>query len=174
MTREEKAQIIEDLAEKLSNSPYFYLTDSSSLTVESINKFRRLCFQRGVEFRVVKNTLLQKAMERVDASSYEGLYGSLKGATSIMFAEQGNVPAKLLKEFRQNFDKPVLKAAWIDSAIYTGDDQIDALVAVKSKYELIGDLIGLLQSPAKNVVSALQSGGNKLAGIVKTLQERNN
>lgn len=174
MTREEKAQIIEDLAEKLSNSPYFYLTDSSSLTVENINKFRRLCFQRGVEFRVVKNTLLQKAMERVDASSYEGLFGSLKGSTSIMFAEQGNVPAKLLKEFRQSFDKPVLKAAWIDSAIYTGDDQIDALVAVKSKYELIGDVIGLLQSPAKNVVSALQSGGNKLAGIVKTLQEKNN
>ncbi|MFN3528760.1 MAG: 50S ribosomal protein L10 [Bacteroidia bacterium] len=174
MTREEKAQIIEDLAEKLSQSPYFYLTDSSNLTVENINKFRRLCFQKGVEFRVVKNTLLQKAMERVDATVYEGLYGSLKGSTSIMFAEQGNVPAKLLKEFRKSFDKPVLKAAFIDSAIYTGDDQIDALVAVKSKFELIGDVIALLQSPAKNVVSALQSGGGTLAGLVKTLQERNN
>lgn len=174
MTREEKALIIDDLAEKLSGSSYFYLADSSGLPVETINKLRRLCFQRGVEFRVVKNTLLQKAMERVDASSYEGMFGALKGSTSIMFAEQGNVPAKLLKEFRQNTDKPVLKAAWIDSAIYTGDDQLDALVAVKSKYELIGDVIGLLQSPAKNVVSALQSGGNKLAGIVKTLQDKNN
>jgi large subunit ribosomal protein L10 len=174
MTREEKALIIDDLAEKLSGSSYFYLADSSSLTVENINKFRRLCFQSGVEFRVVKNTLLQKAMERVDASSYEGLFVSLKGSTSIMFAEQGNVPAKLLKEFRKNFDKPVLKAAWIDSAIFTGDDQLDALVALKSKYELIGEVIGLLQSPAKNVVSALQSGGNKLAGIVKTLQDKNN
>lgn len=174
MTREEKAQIIEDLAEKLAQSPFFYLTDSSSLTVETINKFRRLCFERGVEFRVVKNTLLQQAMQRVDPTAYEGLYDSLKGSTSVMFAEQGNIPAKLLKEFRRNFDKPVLKAAYIDSAIYTGDNQLDALVAVKSKYELIGELVGLLQSPAKNVVSALQSGGGKIAGIVKTLQERSN
>jgi large subunit ribosomal protein L10 len=174
MTREEKALIIDDLAEKLSQSPFFYLTDSSSLTVESINKFRRLCFDKGVEFRVVKNTLLQQAMQRVDATAYEGLYDSLKGSTSVMFADQGNIPAKLLKEFRRNFDKPLLKAAYIDSAIYTGDNQLDALVAVKSKYELIGDLVGLLQSPAKNVVSALQSGGGKIAGIVKTLQERTN
>jgi len=174
MTREEKALIIDDLAEKLSQSTFFYLTDSSSLTVESINKFRRLCFEKGVEFRVVKNTLLQQAMHRVNATAYEELYDSLKGPTSVMFADQGNVPAKLLKEFRKNFDKPVLKAAYIDSAIYTGDNQLDALVAVKSKYELIGDLVGLLQSPAKNVISALQSGGGKIAGIVKTLQERTN
>jgi len=174
MTREEKVLIIDDLAEKLSQSPFFYLTDSSNLTVETINKFRGLCFKRGVEFRVVKNTLLQKAMERLGNESYQELFPVLKGSTSIMFADQGNIPAKLLKEFRKNFDKPVLKAAYIDSAVYTGDDQIDALVAVKSRDELVGELIGLLQSPARNVVSALQSGGGKLAGIVKTLQERTN
>jgi len=173
MTREEKAIVIQELAEKLKNSPFFYLTNSANLPVETINRFRRLCYQRGVEFKVVKNTLLQKAMESI-GEGYEDLYPSLKGSTSIMFAEQGNLPARLLKEFRQNgSDKPVLKAAYIDSAIYTGDDQLDALTSIKSKEELIAGIIFTLQSPARNVVSALQSSGGKLAGIVKTLQEKN-
>jgi len=173
MTREEKVVVIEELAAKLKDSPFFYLTDSSNLTVETINKFRRLCFQRGVEFKVVKNTLLQKAMESLD-NGYEELYDSLKGSTSIMFAEQGNIPARLLKEFRREFKKPLLKAAYIDSAIYVGDDQLEALTSIKSKEELIAGLIFTLQSPTRNVISALQSGGGKIAGIVKTLQERNN
>ncbi len=173
MTREEKALVIQELADKLSTSPFFYITDASNLPVETINRFRRLCYQRGVEFKVVKNTLLQKAMESLN-DGYSPLFPSLKGPTSIMFAEQGNIPARLLKEFRQGgTEKPVLKAAYIDSAIYTGDDQLDALTSIKSKEELIAGIIFTLQSPARNVISALQSSGGKLAGIVKTLQERN-
>ncbi len=173
MTREEKAVVIQELAEKLSKSPFFYITDASNLPVETINRFRGLCYKRGVEFKVVKNTLLQKAMESL-SDGYTPLFPALKGPTSIMFAEQGNIPARLLKEFRQGgTEKPILKAAYIDSAIYTGDDQLDALTSIKSKEELIAGLIYTLQSPARNVVSALQSGGGKLAGIVKTLQERN-
>jgi len=173
MTREEKKITIDELAGKLAESSYFYLTDSSELTVETINKFRRLCFQRKVEFRVVKNTLLKQAMEQVNPSVYEGLYTSLKGPTSVLFADTGSTPAKLLQEFRKSSKKPILKAAFIDSAVYVGDDQIDALTNLKSKQVLIGELVGLLQSPARNVISALQSSGGKLAGIVKTLQERN-
>lgn len=173
MTREEKAVVIQELADKLSKSPFFYITDASNLPVETINRFRGLCYKRGVEFKVVKNTLLQKAMESLN-DGYTPLFPALKGPTSIMFAEQGNIPARLLKEFRQGgADKPILKAAYIDSAIYTGDDQLDALTSIKSKEELIAGLIYTLQSPARNVISALQSSGGKLAGIVKTLQERN-
>lgn len=173
MTREEKAVVIQELADKLSKSPFFYITDASNLPVETINRFRGLCYKRGVEFKVVKNTLLQKAMESLN-DGYTPLFPALKGPTSIMFAEQGNIPARLLKEFRQGgTDKPLLKAAYIDSAIYTGDDQLDALTSIKSKEELIAGLIYTLQSPARNVISALQSSGGKLAGIVKTLQERN-
>lgn len=174
MTREEKAVVIQELAEKLSNSPFFYLTDASNLPVETINRFRGLCYKRGVEFKVVKNTLLQKAMESIGEETYAPLFPSLKGATSIMIAEQGNIPARLLKEFRQGgSDKPVLKAVYIDSAIYTGDDQLDALTNIKSKEELLAGIIFTLQSPARNVISALQSSGGKLAGIVKTLQDKN-
>jgi len=147
------------------------LTDSSSLNVETINKFRRLCFQRGVEFRVVKNTLLRKAMEQV-GTGYEDLFPTLKGSTSILIAEQGNTAARMLKEFRKESPKPLLKAAYIDSAIYIGDNQLDALTNIKSKNELIGELIGLLQSPGRNVISALQSGGSTIAGLVKTLESR--
>lgn len=173
MTREEKAVVIQELAEKLSKSPFFYITDASNLPVETINRFRGLCYKRGVEFKVVKNTLLQKAMESLN-DGYTPLFPALKGPTSIMFAEQGNIPARLLKEFRTGgTDKPILKAAYIDSAIYTGDDQLDALTSLKSKEELIAGIIFTLQSPARNVISALQSSGGKLAGIVKTLQERN-
>ena len=171
MNRDQKREAIDGLARKIAESPFFYLADSSSLNVETINKFRRLCFQRGVEFRVVKNTLLRKAMEQV-GNGYQELFPTLKGATSILIAEQGNVPAKMLKEFRKESEKPVLKAAFIDSAIYIGDHQLEALTQIKSKQGLLGALVGLLQSPARNVVSALQSGGAKLAGIVKTLESR--
>lgn len=175
MTKEEKGLIIEELAEKFRNTPYFYVTDSSGLTVEKINNFRRLCFQKGVEFRVVKNTLIAKALEKNEINTSSIKENVLKGFSGIIFSpESGQLPVKLLQEFRRKEDKPVLKGAFIDSELYIGDDQIEALTKLKSKNELIGELIALLQSPAKNVVSGLQSGKHKLAGIVKTLQERQN
>ncbi len=173
MTKSEKTQEIQVLKEKFSNTQYFYLTDSSSLNVETINRFRRLCFNKGVEYRVAKNTLVRKALEQIEGGTYEEVYPLLHGVTGIMFATEGAVPAKLLKEFREKTDKPVLKGAYIDSAVFVGDNQLEALAALKSKNELIGDIIGLLQSPAKNLISALQgSSGQKIAGLVKALEER--
>lgn len=171
MTKEEKEQLIGELVVQLNENPNFYLTDTSTLNVEKTNELRRLAFNKGVKVRVVKNTLLRKAMEKT-GRDYSELFETLAGSTSIMFAETGNVPAKLIQEFRKKNEKPVLKAAYVQESVYLGDDQLLALVNLKSKDELIGDIIALLQSPAKNVVSALQSGGNKLAGIVKTLQDR--
>ena len=172
MNKDQKAQYIEDLAQDLSKANIFYLADTADLTVETINQLRRRCFQSGIELRVVKNTLLAKAMERVDGRDYGQLPEVLAGPTSILFAEVGNVPAKLIKEFRKKNDKPILKGAYIDEAVFIGDNQLDALESLKSREELLGEIIGLLQSPAKNVLSGLQSGGNKLAGILKTLEER--
>ena len=171
MKREEKEQIIGNLQELISSHNNFYITDTSNLTVAKINELRRMCFKKGFKLQVAKNTLIRKAMERA-GDGYEGLYDVLKGTSAIMFSETGNGPAKLIKEFRKKGDKPVLKGAYIDSAIFIGDNQLESLANLKSKEELIGEIIGLLQSPAKNVVSALSSGGNKLAGIVKTLSER--
>lgn len=171
MRKEEKYQIIESLSEKLKSSDVIYLTDTSGLNVETINNLRRLCFRRQVSMQVVKNTLLRKAMEKSE-KNFEPLYEALVGPTSVMLSDTGNVPAKLIKEFRKKLAKPSLKAAYIDQAVFIGDDQLDALTQIKSREELIGDLIGLLQSPAKNVISALQSGGNTIAGVVKTLSER--
>jgi large subunit ribosomal protein L10 len=173
MKKEEKYQIIESLTEKLKNEEIFYLTDTSDLDVETINKLRRLCFRRNVSLQVVKNTLLKKAMEKSE-KNYEPLYDVLKGATSIMFSSTGNVPARLIKEFRKTSPKPIIKGAYIQEAFFFGDNQLETLSNIKSKEELLGDLIGLLQSPAKNVISALQSGGNILAGVVKTLSEKQN
>lgn len=173
MRKEDKALLIEELKNKFESSEFFYITDSSALTVEQVNKLRGLCYDNGVEMRVVKNTLAQKALESVDAErGFAPLMEVLKGPSSIMFTEVANAPAKVIEEFRKGADKPILKAAYIDTAIYMGDDQVKALSALKSKEELIGEVILLLQSPAKNVVGALQSGGNKLAGLVKALQER--
>lgn len=172
MNKDQKAQYIDDLAADLSNANVFYLADTADLTVETINQLRRRCFQSGIELRVVKNTLLAKAMERVEGRDYGQLPEVLAGPTSILFAEVGNVPAKLIKEFRKKNDKPLLKGAYIDDAVFIGDNQLDALESLKSREELLGEIIGLLQSPAKNVLSGLQSGGNKLAGILKTLEER--
>lgn len=171
MTREEKSHYIDGLTEKLNNSNIFYLADIAGLNAENTSKLRRTCFNGNIQIEVVKNSLLQKAMENANGN-YEDLYGSLKGNTSIMFAEVGNAPAKLIKEFRKKSDKPLLKGAYIEEAIFIGDENLDALVAIKSKEELIGDIIGLLQSPAKNVISALKSSGGKIAGIVKTLSEK--
>ncbi len=173
MRIEDKEQLINSLAEKLDNSPVIYLTDISGLNSVQTSELRRLCFNRGVKLQVVKNTLLKKAMEKVD-KNYDDLYVALKGNTSVMFTDTGNLPAKLIKEYTKKFNaqKPELKGAFVEGMAYVGSDQLDFLLNIKSREELIGDIVGLLQSPAKNVISALQSGGNKLAGIVKTLQER--
>ena len=172
MKKEEKNQQIDSLVEKLNATHSFYLTDISNLNSDSTSKLRRLCFRRNVELQMVKNALLKKALERTGKDEFQQLFGVLKGSTSIMFCEVNNDPAKLIKEFRKTAPKPILKGAYVEETIYLGDEQLDALVNIKSKNELIGDIILLLQSPAKNVISALQSSGNKLSGIVKTLSER--
>lgn len=171
MTKTEKQASIVSLTDKFANSNFFYFTDTSGLTVEKINQLRRICFEKGIQLQVAKNTLIKKALVAGGKFS-DDLDPVLSGPTAIMFTETGNLPARVIKQFRKSDTKPALKAAYIDSAIYIGENQLEALVNVKSKEELVGDLIGLLQSPAKNVISALKSSGGKLAGIVKTLQER--
>lgn len=171
MTREEKSKVIETLTAQLADNNNIYLADISGLDAGSTNNLRRACFKAGVQLSVVKNTLLKKAMEGSD-KDFGDLPSTLKGNTSIMIAEVGNAPAKVIKEFRKKSDKPLLKGAYIQEAVFIGDNQLDSLVALKSKDELIGEIVGLLQSPAKNVISALKSGGGKLAGILKTLSEK--
>ena len=172
MTREEKLIQIEELTAVLNQAPTIYLADIAALDAATTSNLRRASFGKGIKLNVVKNTLLRKAMEASE-KDLEGLYGVLKGNTSIMLAEAGNAPAKLIKEFRKKSDKPLLKGAWIEESVYVGDENLDMLTAIKSKEELIGDVITLLQSPAKNVISALQSSGGTLAGLLKTLEERN-
>lgn len=172
MKKEEKNQMIEDLAAKLKDNDILYLADTSELTVEVVNNLRRACYKNNVSVQVVKNTLLKKAMESVEGKDYEKLYDTLTGPTSIMFAEVANAPAKTMKAFRKKHDKPVLKGAMIEDAFFIGDENLSALADLKSREELIGDVIMLLQSPAKNVVSALNSGKHTIAGLVKTLSER--
>ena len=171
MTREEKSQVIKDLTGKLSDNNIIYLADISGLNASDTSNLRRACFKANVNLAVVKNTLLFKAMEKSEKDFGE-LSNTLKGNTSIMTSETGNAPAKVIKAFRKGKDRPILKGAYIEEAVYVGDDQLDTLVDIKSKEELIGDIIGLLQSPAKNVISALQSGGSKLSGILTTLSEK--
>jgi large subunit ribosomal protein L10 len=171
MTREEKNNAIVELGAQLAENKNFYLTDISGLTAESNSDLRRLCFKSDVKIQVIKNTLLRKAMEKNDFDFAE-MYGSLKGNTAIMFAESTNAPAKIIKEFRKKQDKPILKSALIEESFYFGDDQVEVLCSLKSKEELIGDIIGLLQSPPKTVISSLQSAGGTLSGILKTLSER--
>ncbi|HAI20181.1 MAG TPA: 50S ribosomal protein L10, partial [Xanthomarina gelatinilytica] len=169
--REEKSQVIEDLTAQLADNTNIYLADISGLDAASTSNLRRACFKANVKLAVVKNTLLAKAMEASDKDFGE-LPSTLKGNTSVMYSETGNAPAKIIQNFRKKSDKPLLKGAFIEEAIYIGDAQLDALVDIKSKEEVIGDIIGLLQSPAKNVISALKSSGGKLAGIIKTLSEK--
>ena len=171
MTRQEKNDAIENLKESLSGVKTLYLADISGLDAAQTSALRRNCFKENIQLQIVKNTLLAKAMEASNQDFGE-LTGILKGNTSLMFSESGNAPAKVIKNFRKKSDKPILKGAFIEEAIYIGDNQIDALEAIKTKEELIGEIITLLQSPAKNIVSALQSGGGKLSGILKTLSER--
>src|ERR1700709_630291 len=171
MNKEEKHELVAALAEQMKEYGNFYITDTSNLTVAKINNIRRKCFESDITMKVAKNSLIRKAMEAT-GGDYTEMYDVLKGSSSILFSKSATAPAKLIKALRKQGDKPVLKAAYIDSAIFVGDDQIDALIKLKSKEQLIGEVIGLLQSPAKNVISALQSGGNTLAGLVKTLQER--
>lgn len=172
MTREEKSKYIDDLAAEINASSVFYIADTAELTVDTINAIRRRCFQSNIRLRVVKNALLEKAMDRVEGKNLEELKQILKGGTSIMFSEVGNAPARLIQEFRKKNDKPILKGAYIDEAIFIGDAQLATLESLKSREELVGDIIGLLQSPAKNVISGLKGAGSKIAGILKTLEEK--
>ncbi|PZW38861.1 MULTISPECIES: 50S ribosomal protein L10 [Mesonia] len=171
MTREEKSQVIKDLTAQLTDTSIIYLADISGLDAGTTSNLRRACFKANVKLSVVKNTLLAKAME-VTEKDFGDLPSTLKGNTSIMIAETGNAPAKVIKEFRKKAEKPLLKGAFINEAVYVGDEYLETLSNIKSKEEVIGDIVGLLQSPAKNVVSALKSGGGKIAGILKTLSEK--
>ena len=171
MNREEKHELVLALQEKMQEYGNFYIADTSSLSVAKVNDIRRKCFETGIEMQVAKNSLIRKAIEGLNGDATE-IYTALKGQSALMFSSTSNAPAKLIKTLRKGSDKPVLKAAYIDASIYVGDNNLDALVNLKSREELIGDIVGLLQSPAKNVISALKSGGGIIAGLVKTLQER--
>ena len=171
MTKEQKVQEIQDLTDKLSSVKNLYLTDIAGLDAVQTTALRRACFNSNIKLSVVKNTLLAKAMEASD-KDFGNLKEVLKGNTSLMFSDVGNTPAKLIKNFRKKSEKPLLKGAYIEEAIYIGDDQIDVLESIKSKEELIGEVITLLQSPAKNVIALLQSGRSNISGILKTLSER--
>jgi large subunit ribosomal protein L10 len=175
MTKAEKTLAIEELSVKFADSKYFYLTDCSELNVETINKLRRSCFEQGIQLKVVKNTVIKKALEKAALSNnenYEDLYAVLKGASALMFTETGNAPARLIKKFREENEKPIIKGAFVESDIYIGDDQLESLVNLKSKNELIADIILLLESPIKNLVGSLQSGGNTISGLLKALGDR--
>ena len=171
MTKEEKKVAIEDLKDALGKMKNLYLADIAGLDAIQTSNLRQACFNENIKLQIVKNTLLSKAMDASDHNFGE-LTNILKGNTSLMFSESGNAPAKVIKNFRKKSDKPILKGAFIEEAIYLGDDQLDKLVAIKSKDELIGEIITLLYSPTKNVISSLQSGGGKLTGILKSLSER--
>jgi len=173
MTREDKTAAIEVLKEELANTPFFYLADSSTLTVAKINQFRRKCFEQGIKIKVAKNTLIRKALENEpEAKGFAALFEALHGPTTIMISDNPKAPAKLIEEFRKTEERPILKAAYIDSAVFLGDEQLKALTQLKTKDEMIGEIIGLLQSPGRRLASQIQATGSKIAGIVKTLEER--
>ncbi|MFT7247755.1 MAG: large subunit ribosomal protein L10 [Arcticibacterium sp.] len=174
MNRQDKGVIIQDLSEKFQSNPFFYITDASGMTVANTNKLRRLCFERGIEYKVIKNSLIEKALNTLDADYTPFNESVLKGFSGILFhPESGKDAAKLIKDFlKENKDSIKLKGASIDSDLFIGHDQLDKLASLKSKAEMIGEVIMLLQSPAKTVLGGLQSGGNKLAGILKTLSEK--
>ena len=174
MTKEQKAIVIDNIAAQLNEYPHFYITDIEALNAAQTALLRRKCFESEIKLIVVKNTLLEKALERVNKADAE-LLNVLAGPTAIMLTNTGKAPAVLIKEFRKKNTKPVIKAACVEGCVYVGDDQLDALCSIKSREELIGDIVALLQSPAKNVISALRANaGEKIAGLVKTLEERNN
>ena len=173
MTKQEKNEVIDVLKEKFSQYNNFYITNTEALTVEQVNKLRRICFSKQVEMKVAKNTLIKKALESIDSTRYSGVFESLNGVTALMFSENAKEPAVIISTFRKesNGEKPVLKAAFIDGDVFAGDDQLKTLTSLKSKNDLIGEVIGLLQSPAKNVISGLNAG-SKLAGLIKALEDR--
>lgn len=173
MTKAEKIQLVENLTEQFKEYPNFYIADTKGMSVSDMNDLRRLCFEKNVKLQMIKNTLIRKALENLE-EDFTGVFDSLKQTSSVFFvgADAPSAPAKILKEYRKSSEKPLLKAAVIEASVFSGDDQIEALANLKSKDELIGDVIMLLQSPAKNVIGALQSGGSKLSGILKTLSER--
>ena len=172
MTRTEKDQLIDELVQMLAEKNVVYLTDASGLDSESTTSLRRECYKKDIRVRVVKNTLLRKALERIEDRDYSELYDVLKGQTALLVGDVGNAPARVLKEFRKKHDMPLLKGAYVEQATYLGDNNLEALTNIKSKEELVADVIALLQSPMKNVVGALNSGGNTVSGLVKALQER--
>jgi len=177
MTKEEKIELVKELTEKFKTYPNLYIADTGGMTVAESNELRKVCFEKDIQLQMIKNTLIQKALENLEGDFSE-VYPSLKKTSSVFFAteENPNVPAKIIKDFRKGPGKdkelPILKAAIIETSVFTGDDQLDALTNLKSKNELIGEVITILQSPAKNVIGALQSGGQTIAGLIKTLQER--
>lgn len=173
MTRQEKAAVIEELKQKFESTAFFYVTDSSAMTVEQVNKLRRLFFEKGIEMRVVKNTLARKAMESASPEkNFVAVFDSLKGPTAILFTDTANLPAKVIKEFRKEVNKPVIKAAYIDSDVFVGDENLDVLANLKSKEDLLGELLTLLGSPMSNLLSSLGSGGQNVMGVLKALEER--
>jgi large subunit ribosomal protein L10 len=173
MKKEEKNTIIDSIVQQIQDKKHFYIADIGDLNAEATSKLRRKCFENKIELVVVKNTLLKKALEKINGN-YQELYDVLSHSTSLMLSETANAPARMIKDFRKSGNKPILKAAYVEDCIYVGDHLLDALVSLKSKNELVGDIIALLQSPAQNVISALQSGKNTLAGVVKTLSEKQN
>ena len=173
MNKTEKAAAIESLKERFASNDYFYIADASTLSVADVNKLRGICFQRGVSMQVVKNTLARKALEQLpEESNYAPLFDALKGPSAILFAEVGNAPAKAIKEFRDQGERPILKAAYIATSIYSGDNQLDTLAKLKSRDEVLADILTLLQSPMQNLLSGLNGAGSRLAGALKTLEER--
>lgn len=177
MTREDKKTIIEELTGKLKTTPHFYIADASGFSVAQVNSFRKLCFDKGLEYRVYKNTLIKKALENMDSDYADFAEQTLKGFSGILFSQEiGNLPAKVILDFRKKLGpknkRPLFKGASVDGDQYLGEESLEILSNLKSKEELVGEVISLLQSPATNVVSALQSGKNILAGLVKTLAEK--
>lgn len=172
MNKDEKQLMINDLSKRLDDNSVIYIADISDLDAVATSALRRQCFAKNIKLSVVKNTLLKKAMENVQGKDFTELYDILPGPTAIMLSDTGNLPAKLIKDFRKKNDKPVLKGAFVEESVYIGDDQLNSLVDIKSKDELIGEIIGLLQSPAKNVILALTSSKSTIAGLVKTLSEK--
>jgi large subunit ribosomal protein L10 len=172
MNKNEKQLVIDDLSKRLDDNNVIYITDISDLDAVTTSALRRQCFAKNIKLSVVKNTLLKKAMENVQGKDFTELYDVLPGPTAIMLSDTGNLPAKLIKDFRKKNDKPVLKGAFVEESVYVGDEQLNSLVDIKSKDELLGEIVGLLQSPAKNVISALTSSKSTIAGLVKTLSEK--
>lgn len=173
MRQEDKITIVNNLTERIKEYNHFYLTDTAELNAADTSNLRRKCFENNIKLVVVKNTLLKRALEQ-SGINFEELYPVLKGTTSVMFSNTGNIPARLIREFRAKHEKPVLKGAYVQESIYLGDEMLDALVSVKTREELLGDIILLLQTPAMNIISALQSGGNKIHGVLETLSKKSN